>query len=181
MGATDTREAYAFVGGQLRVRYDHYGAGAYYEASDKSGDSPDRFQAFGGFIGAWLPYRGWLDFEISAAIGARNYKNNDPKYEDGGYDVSSPTLGLRLGVSDRTSSYDTAAARIGGQLVFTYDLNPSEEAWETTNAHESGELETKNGSTRVGGYTLAIAMVIGFDLAKSIKSSPSASGTQGSR
>jgi hypothetical protein len=177
LGGSDTREAYAFVGGQLRFRYDYYQVGGWYEVSDHpEKQTDDDYRAFGGFLGAWLPYRGWVDFEVAATVGARNYKSDDSRYGGTGYDVSTPTLGFRLGVSDRTSSFTDFAGRIGGQLVFAYDLNPSEEAWEQT--HEiDGEPVTDRGSTKVGGYTIAIALVLGFDFGQPVKSSPVALGT----
>ncbi len=164
LGGSDTREAYAFVGGQLRLRYDYYEVGGWYEVSDHPDkQTNDEFRAFGGFLGAWLPYRGWVDFEIAATVGARNWESTDSRYGGSGYDVSTPTVGLRLGVSDRTSSTAQAAARIGGQILFAYDLNPSDESWEQT--HEvDGENVTDAGTTRVGGFTLGIALVIGFDV-----------------
>ena len=178
LGGSDTREAYAFIGGQLRLRYDYYQIGGWYEVSDHPDkQTNDEFRAFGGFLGAWLPYRGWVDFELAASVGARNWVSSDSRYAGTGYDVSTPTLGLRLGVSDRTSSLTRFAGRIGGQLVFAYDLNPSEESWQQT--HEiDGEPVTDRGTTKVGGYTIGIALVIGFDYGgKPVKSSPVALGT----
>ena len=173
LGATDTREAYAFLGGQGRLRYDYYELGGYFETSDHPQKS-DQYRAFGGFIGAWLPYRGWVDFEIAAAVGARNYESDDVRYGPGGYDDSSPTLGFRLGVSDRTSSYSALAGRVGGQLVFTYDLNPADEPWQE-DLERDGMPVTQSGTTRVGGWTLAIALVLGFDYGKAIKLNPAVS------
>jgi hypothetical protein len=176
LGASDTREAYAFGGGQLRLRYDYYELGAYFEVSDHPDDQTDDFRAFGGFLGAWLPFRGWVDFEIAAGVGGRNYQSDDPRYQGGGYDVSSPTASLRLGVSDRTSSYSAVAARVGGQIVFTYDFNPADEPWSQTIESGGGEDPvTERGTTRVGGYTIALALVLGFDIGKAIKPSPVAS------
>jgi hypothetical protein len=176
LAGSDTREAYAFIGGQLRIRYDYYEVGGWYEVSDHPDkQTNDDFRAFGGFLGAWLPYRGWVDFEIAATVGARNWQSTDSRYDGSGYDVSTPTLGLRLGVSDRTSSVAPAAGRIGGQILFAYDLNPSDESWEQTHDIE-GEVITDRGETRVGGFTLGIALVLGFDYGgKPVKSSPVAS------
>jgi hypothetical protein len=165
LGAADTREAYAFLGSQVRFRYDYYELGAFLEFSDRQADD---YRAFGGFLGAWLPFRGWVDFEAALSVGARTYTSNDSRYGADGYDVSSPTLGLRLGVFDRTSSYSAVAGRIGGQILFNLDLNPSDEPW----SHEltrDGVPITESGSTRVGGYTLALALVIGFDIGKPIQ------------
>ena len=107
--------------------------------------------------------------KLAASVGARNWTSDDSRYGGTGYDVSTPTLGLRLGVSDRTSNSAPLAARVGGQILFAYDLNPSDESWTLT--HEiDGELQTDRGSTRVGGFTLGIALVLGFDYGKPVKS-----------
>lgn len=168
LGASDTREAYGFLGSQVRFRYNYYELGAFLEFSDSQAD---KYRAFGGFLGAWLPFRGWVDFELAASVGARNYDSSDARYGADGYDVSSPTLGLRLGVSDRTSSYSAVAGRIGGQILFNVDLNPSDEPW-SEELTRDGVPITQSGSTRVGGYTLALALVLGFDIGKPIKQSP---------
>jgi hypothetical protein len=171
LGASDTREAYAILGSQVRFRYDYYEAGAFLEYSDQQADD---FRAFGGFLGAWLPFRGWVDFEVAASVGARTFSSNDLRYGADGYEVSSPTLGLRLGVSDRTSSYSAVAGRIGGQILFNYDLNPSDEPWSQEELQD-GVPVTERGNTRVGGFTVALAFVIGFDIGKPIKQSPAVS------
>jgi len=174
LGGADTRGAYAFAGGQLRLRYDYYELGGWFDVSDRGKAKTDGFRSFGGFVGAWLPYRGWVDFEIAASIGARTWMSDDSRYGSDGYDVTSPTLGLRLGVSDRTSSFSALAARIGGQLVFSYDLSSSDEPWEVTRQSE-GESVTDSGVTKVGGFTLGLALVIGFDYGRAITPSPVAS------
>jgi hypothetical protein len=171
LGASDTREAYGILGSQVRFRYDYYELGAFLEFSDRQADD---FRAFGGFLGAWLPFRGWVDFELAASVGARNYSSDDSRYGAGGYDVSSPTLGLRLGVFDRTSSYSAVAGRIGGQILFNYDLNPSDEPW-SQELTQDGVPITDRGITRVGGFTLALALVVGFDIGKPVKQNPAVS------
>jgi hypothetical protein len=174
LGGADTRGAYAFAGGQLRVRYDYYQLGAWFDVSDRGKAKTDGFRSFGGFIGAWLPYRGWVDFELSAGVGARTWTSDDVRYGESGYEVTSPTLDLRVGVSDRTSSFSAFAARIGGQIVFAADLGSSEQPWELTR-DSNGEPVTETGVTTVGGFTLGLALVIGFDYGKAITPSPAAS------
>lgn len=171
LGASDTREAYGFLGSQVRFRYHYYELGAFIEFSDSQAD---KYRAFGGFLGAWLPFRGWVDFEAAASVGARKYESGDSRYGSDGYAVSSPTLGLRLGVFDRTSSYSAVAGRIGGQILFNVDLNPSDESW-SQDLTRDGVPITQSGDTRVGGYTLALALVLGFDIGKPIKQSPAVS------
>ena len=171
---SDTRESYAVVGGQLRLRYNYVEFGGYYELSDRGKELSDAFRGFGGFVGAWLPYRGWVDFELAASVGGRTYDSTDTRFGADGYSVSTPTLGLRLGVSDRTSSYSAFAARVGGQLFASFDLNPSDQPW-TLEAGEDENTVTRSGVTRVGGFTAGIALVIGFDYGKAITPSPAAS------
>lgn len=179
LAGSDTREAYAFVGGQLRVRYRYYELGGYLELSDHN--RRDDYKAFGGFIGAWLPYRGWVDFDVALSVGARNWNSTDTRYGPGGYDVSTPTLGLRLGLSDRTSSTSALAARVGGQILMSYDLDPSDEPWTVTIEDTDGDTRTEEGVTRVGGFSIGLALVIGFDVGRPITPSPDASESRESR
>jgi hypothetical protein len=173
-GGADTREAYAFVGGQLRVRYDYYEFGGWYDVSDRGNQRKDGFSSFGGFLGAWLPYRGWVDFELAASVGARTYTSDDLRYGANGYEHTSATLGLRLGVSDRTSSFSAFAGRIGGQLLFSYDLSSADKPWAVA-SDDDGVTTTESGVTNVGGFTFGIALVLGFDYGKAITPSPAAS------
>jgi len=173
-GGADTREAYAILGGQLRVRVDYYEFGGWYDVSDRGKQQQDGFSSFGGFLGAWRPYSDWVDFEIAASVGARNYTSDDTRYGDNGYEHSSATLGLRLGVSDRTSSFSALAARIGGQLLFSYDLSSDDKPW-VVESDNDGVPSTESGVTNVGGFTLGLALVLGFDYGKAITPSPVAS------
>jgi hypothetical protein len=60
--------------------------------------------------------------------------------------------------------------------VLTYDFNPADEPWSQDIERGGGEGPiTERGVTRVGGYTIALALVLGFDIGKAIKPSPAAS------
>lgn len=161
---TDTRGAVALGGGLLRARYRFYEAGGYYEVSDSLG-SGGQWQSVGGFLGAWLPYKNWVDFEIAARIGARQFADSDPRFGPSGYEVWGSALGLVLGVSDRATTGGLFGGRVGATLVGTYDLKQRDMPW-TWSAYdeETGTTDMTSGQTHVGGFSVAMNVTLGFDV-----------------
>jgi hypothetical protein len=96
----DTNRPHALAGVLSRARYGYAEIGAVIELSDRA---PDEWRSVGGFVGAWLPYRNWVDFELAAGLAYRRYLSTDHRYGAAGYEVQSPALTLRLGLSDRSS------------------------------------------------------------------------------
>jgi hypothetical protein len=159
---TDTRGAYSLVGGTLRGRYRYYEAGAYFEATDTLAGGGS-WQNVGGFAGAWLPYRNWVDFELAARLGARRFVDRDLRFGAGGYELWSPALGLVLGVSDRAAK-GTWGGRIGSQLVATYDLKQRDRPWQLTSIDpETGAENVASGKSHVGGFSVQLVVTLGFD------------------
>lgn len=159
---TDTRGAYSLVGGTMRGRYRYYAAGAYYEATDSLAAGGD-WQNVGGFVGAWLPYRNWVDFEIAARIGGRGYSDSDLRFGPSGYKLWSPALGLALGVSDRAGS-GRWGGRIGSQLVMTYDLKQRDRAWRLSSRNPTtGAESVAAGTSHIGGFSVQLSVTLGFD------------------
>ena len=159
---TDTRGAYSLAGGILRGRYRYYEGGVYYEATDSLSGGGD-WQNVGGFAGAWLPYRNWVDFEIAARIGGRRFSDSDLRYGPTGYELWSPALGLVLGVSDRASK-GTWGGRIGSQLVATYDLKQRDRAWQVSSLDpDTGTQSVASGKSHVGGFSIQLVVTLGFD------------------
>jgi hypothetical protein len=159
---TDTRGAYSMAGGLLRARYRYYEGGFYYEATDTLSGGGD-WQNFGGFAGAWLPYKNWVDFEIAARLGSRRFSDLDSRFGTGGYRLSSPALGLVLGVSDRASSGGWGG-RIGSQLVATYDLKQRDRAWRVSSTDpDTGIEQVASGTSHVGGLSIQLVVTLGFD------------------
>jgi hypothetical protein len=159
---TDTRSAYSLAGGTLRGRYRHYEIGAFFEATDTLSGGGE-WQNVGGFAGAWLPYRNWVDFEIALRVGGRKFSDSDLRYGSNGYELWSPTLGLALGVSDRAGK-GTWGGRIGSQLVATYDLKQRDRPWQLVSIDpETGNQSVASGSSHVGGFSLQLVVTLGFD------------------
>jgi hypothetical protein len=159
---SDARGAFAFAGGLLRAHYRYFEAGGFYDHAD---DSPagGTFSHFGGFVGAWLPFHNWVDFEAALGLGSRRYVDTDPRYGAGGYDKASAALSLTLGVSDRVHG-EWLGGRVGGQLVLTDDLGQSERPWRFVDQGTAGDPIVTTGTTHVGGLSLALVFTLGFDV-----------------
>jgi hypothetical protein len=159
---TDTRGAYSLAGGTLRGRYRHYAAGGYFELTDSLSGGGD-WQNFGGFAGAWLPYRNWVDFEIAVRLGGRRYSDSDLRFGPGGYKLWTPALGLALGVSDRAAK-GRWGGRVGSQLIATYDLKQRNRPWQVSSRDPNTGMENvASGSSHVGGLSLQLVVTLGFD------------------
>jgi hypothetical protein len=162
---TDTRGSYAFGGALLRGRYKYYQIGGFYEFTDDPLTSAGAFKAFGGFVGAWLPFDNWVDFEGAVGIGSRTYRDQDPRFGPNGYELSGPTLNLRAGVYDRAGS-GLIGGRIGAQIVSSYDLKQRDRAWQLNSRDEDGDLVVTRGVSHVGGLSIGLVLTVGLDVGK---------------
>lgn len=161
---TDTRGAVSLGGGLIRGRYRYFVIGGYYEISD-SLSAGAQSQSMGGFAGAWLPYKNWVDFEIAARLGARQYADSDLRFGPSGYDVWGSALGLVLGVSDRATAGGIWGGRIGASLVGMFDLKQHDVPWRWDGIDpDTGEPTASTGSSHVGGFSLALNVTLGFDV-----------------
>jgi len=149
---------HALAGVLSRARYSYFELGAVIEISDYV---QDEWRSIGAFAGAWLPYRNWVDFELAAGLAARRYSSTDPRYGAGGYELSTPALMLRLGLSDRSSD-GLFGARLGGEIVAAFDLRQREARWRYQTSDPARPLR---GTTPVGGFSLGVALSVGFDVA----------------
>lgn len=159
---SDARGAFAFGGGLLRAHYSYFELGGFYDHAD-SQQTGGTFAHAGGFLGAWLPYHNWVDFELAAGLGVRSYKDADERYGAHGYTLNAPALSFILGVSDRAKS-GNLGGRVGAQLVLTEDLKQKNEPWmlQETN-DDTGEVVTTTGVTHVGGFSASLVLTIGLD------------------
>jgi hypothetical protein len=162
---SDARGAFAFAGALLRGHYSYFEAGGFYDHADGSAQG-GTFSHAGGFVGAWLPYRNWVDFDAALGIGVRHYADTDARYGTGGYTVNCPALSLLLGVSDR-ARLDDFGLRVGGQLVLTQDFGQKDKQWTFQQTNDSGEVVSTNGMTHVGGFSGSIVFTLGFDYGES--------------
>jgi hypothetical protein len=162
---SDARGAFASLGGLLRAHYQYYELGFFYDRSDDSGTGAG-FTHLGGLAGAWLPYHNWVDFELAVGIGSRSYDDPDPRYGLSGYELSGLAASLILGVSDRARSDEKGAragGRVGGQLVFTYDVTQHDQPWTLVDRDQSGEQTETHGTTHVGGFSIGLMLTLGLD------------------
>jgi hypothetical protein len=162
---SDARGAFAFAGALLRAHYSYLELGGFYDHADgaKQGGT---FSHVGGFVGGWIPYRNWVDFDAALGFGVRRYVDTDARYGGGGYTVNCPALSLIFGVSDR-ARFDKFGVRVGGQLVLTQDFGQKDISWTFQGTDESGEVVNTNGTTHVGGFSGALVFTLGFDYGES--------------
>lgn len=160
---TDTRGSYAFGGALIRARYKYYQLGGFYEFTDDPRTSAGAFNAFGGFLGAWLPFHNWVDLEAALGVGSRTYRDPDPRFGPDGYELGGPTLNFRVGAYDRAGS-GLFGGRIGAQIVAGYDLSQRDRPWRLTSTDEDGEVVITRGVSHVGGLTVGLVLTVGLDL-----------------
>lgn len=161
---SETLIGHDFAGALARIRWRYLQAGATFEITDAIAEGrlvdDSQWRAIGGFVGGFLPFRGWVDFELDGGLSSRTYMNPDTRYGPKGYKFSIPALTLRLGVSDRSSSVDRFAIRIGAQLVGAIDLKRYSADW--TYVLFAKEF---TGTIHVGGVSAGLMLVVGFDVA----------------
>jgi len=146
---------HALTGGLSRLRWGNLELGASFELSDSN---VIRWRQFGGFVGAYLPVVYWVDFDASVGLVERRYLGEDTNYGPGGLDVGGPALTLRVGVADRAVP-GRLGLRLGAALLAAMDLQRHQAPW----AYEvDGELKG-TGVSRIGGYSVGLAICLGFD------------------
>ena len=161
--------AHMVGGGLLRFRYHYFEVGGTAEITD-SGESSalsevkqEHWQAFGGFVGVFLPYYHFVDFDATLGLSSRQYKNSDRIYGPDGLSKGFPELTLRLGVSDRMSQR-LVGLRIGAALAFGFDLSRADVPWRKEYLFADGTVGTTKGTTPLGGTSVGILVDIGFDV-----------------
>jgi hypothetical protein len=160
---SETRSAFSLAGAIVRAHYGYVSGGLFYEATDDF-EVGGGWQNMGGFVGAYLPYERWLDFDLALRGGARRYSDDDPQFGPTGYAFWAAAVGLAVGVSDRTSD-DAFAGRLGGFLVGTYDINQEDEPWRLESADPDTGVRVVSTGPPVGGFTVALEMTLGLDIA----------------
>jgi hypothetical protein len=169
----DGTEAHSFGGGMARFRIWYFQAGGYVELTERENYDT---RAFGGVVGAYFPFRTrhlgpkgllgkWVDLDAVLGFGVRTYTSRDARYGAGGFEESTPVGSLRLGVSDRSGS-GTLAARFGAHLLASLDFAPKTRSWEVSYDSETGEGDSFSGRTHIGGYSLGMALSLGFDIGR---------------
>lgn len=155
---SERTKGHALAGGVSRVRLDVIEFGAMIDSSDLV---DERWRSVGGFVGAFVPYTNWVDFDATVGVSSRNWITKDTRYGAGGASVRVPSLNFRIGVSDRTNE-GLLSPRLSAALLFAVDLKHRDVPWSYTIRN----IETLTGSTQFGGITLAIVAGFGFDVAR---------------
>lgn len=149
------------AGGLARVRWNLLQVGGSFERSESYKGA---WQSLGGFVGVWLPYRRWVDFDVAAGLASRVYRNADPRYGVSGYSLVTPALTFRAGISDR-SSESFLGVRIGAALVGTVDLKRHRPAWRYEFAAAEGQTpRAVTGVGQVGGFSLGVVVTVGLEM-----------------
>ena len=155
---SDQIESHALGGGLTRLRYRYLQLGAFAEVA---GYVTSRTTHLGGVAGVYVPYRNFADVEGWLGFGVRRYVDNDRSFGPGGFEVSTPALSLRLGVSDRAGG--VLGGRLGGQLLATFDLDREDVPWRIE--PDERNPEGASGTRHVGGTSIVMLLVAGFDVA----------------
>jgi len=160
IGVIDQSEvgSMALAGVRGRLRYRGFELGGLWEGVDVPQGTLRRT---GGSLGVILPFHYWVDVEAAALLSRSSYLDDDPRYGAEGLHVKVPTLGFRLGVSSRQG--DRLGMRLGTFLAFNYDLVERRVPW-TMQSEENGQLLFDSGNTRVGGWSMLMAVAVGFDV-----------------
>jgi|GEM_PF-3295307 len=155
---TDGSRGHALAGGLSRLQLSYFQMGGVLEVSDLS---VLRWRKLGGFVGAHLPLVNWVDLEATVGLAQRAYSSPDDRYGPGGLALKAPTLMFRLGFSDRVID-ERFGLRLGAALLFDADLKRQKAPWSYS---QLGLQEAVTGETSVGGFSTALVVTLGFDVA----------------
>jgi hypothetical protein len=160
--------AHALAGATMRVRYGFIEVGGSYWVTD-SGEATafneaveEHYREVGGFVGGFVPFHRWLDFDGALGVASRTYANASPVYGPRGLSVSVPALTLRLSVSGRAGA-GLLGGRVGGGFVATHDLS-SRDVLEHHYFLENGVVRDSPGTVSMGGFSIACVMTVGLEL-----------------
>ena len=156
MSDSDASRGHAIAGGLSRLRISNLEMGAGLEVSDLA---LVRWRQVGGFIGAYLPLVNWVDVDATMGLAQRVYLNGDDRYGPGGLDLRSPTLTFRLGFSNRLID-EQLGLRLGAAVLVDADLKHQQASWQYV---QQGQ-PTVGGTTSAGGYSVGLAVCVGFDV-----------------
>ncbi|HEY8946566.1 MAG TPA: hypothetical protein VIM73_20080 [Polyangiaceae bacterium] len=162
VSTADGGYSHALVGGLSRFQWHYLQFGGFIETTD---GGEHHWRSIGGFAGAFIPFRHWVDFEFAAGVASRRYREDSSRYGPDGYEATSPALTLRAGFSDRSID-GLFGLRLGGHLAAAFDLERHERSWRYEFETSDGELRTVAGSTKVGGFSVGLAVTAGFDIGK---------------
>lgn len=162
LSTRDGALSHAVFGGLSRFQWQYFQAGGLIEVSDPG---EGQWRSIGGFVGAFVPFRHWVDFEFAGGLAARTYRDTSLRYGPDGYEATTPALTLRAGFSDRSSN-ELFGMRLGGHLAAAFDLTRHERPWTYDFESTTGETRSLQGQTRVGGFSLGLAVTAGFDIGR---------------
>lgn len=166
-------QARAMGGGLFRLSYRYLQAGALVETSN-TGEAKallepeqEKWFAAGGFVGGIVPFHRWIDVEAVLGLVSRTYSNASRIYGHGaGFEERGPSIIWRLGISAR-SDERTLGARIGAGFFGAVDTATHEPMWQREYLTADGTIDTKTGTTPVGGVSFGLYMSAGFEISSS--------------
>lgn len=162
LSTADGGVAHGVVGGISRFQLGYLQLGGLLESSD---GGENQWRSLGAFAGAFIPFRHWVDFEFAAGVAARTYRDPRKRYGPDGYEATSPALLFRAGVSDRAVD-GLFGLRLGGHIAAAIDLERHVRPWQYTIETPDGDVRTITGSSKVGGFSVALAVTAGFDIGR---------------
>jgi hypothetical protein len=162
LGTSDGGYSHAFLGGLSRFQWSYLQIGAFIETTD---GGEQHWRSIGGFAGAFIPFRHWVDFEFAAGAAARTYREDSFRYGPDGYEATTPALTFRAGFSDRSLD-GLFGFRLGGHLTGAIDLDRQERAWRYELETTEGDVRSVSGATKIGGVSVGIAVTAGFDIGR---------------
>jgi len=167
-GAGDSRSR-SLIGGLLRFRYRYFQLAGAAEVTDTGQADAlnerreESWRSLGVFAGAWLPFARWIDVDAAVGYVDRRFSNADRSYGPDGMFVGGPAVGWRFGISDR-STEKRFGLRLGAALLGTVDLQSISAPFERRYRLPDGSENVTQGTTDVGGVSVALVVQGGFEL-----------------
>lgn len=162
ISTNDGGYAHGLVGGISRFQWRYLQVGGFLEVTD---GGEHHWRSIGGFAGAFVPFRNWVDFEFAAGIASRTYRDDSFRYGPDGYEATTPALTLRAGFSDRSID-GLFGLRLGAHIAAAFDFKRENRPWQYDFETSDGEIRSVSGTTRAGGFSIGLAMTAGFDIGR---------------
>jgi hypothetical protein len=162
--------ARAMTGGLLRLSYWYLQAGGTAETSNTGeatalrAPKEERWIAYGGFVGALVPYHRWIDVDATVGLVSRTYKNSSEIYGPDGFTETGPSITWRFGISARSGERKTFGARVGAGFWGAFDTVTHHPQWTREYLGPGGTLETVSGTTPIGGVSFGLYLSAGIEV-----------------
>lgn len=158
-------ESLGVLGAQARLRFAFLQVAGFAERAHAAADD---VTTYGGVAGIWLSPAEMPDFDFGLGLAARTYGHDTPGGALGDYELSTPALVARLGVSDR--AFQTIGGRLGARLSLSWDTRRHERqfAYEVNRSTPHGAPPSDptfvRDSRQVGGMSVVMTLTIALDV-----------------